>query len=60
MFVAFEYAMMMRSNFWSSSLLISSFRVFALDFNSVCFGLFGWCGACTNSLLVSVLLLLDM
>ena len=60
MFVAFEYAMMMRSSFWSSSLLISSFRVFAIDFSSVCLGLLGWCGAWTNSFLVSVLLLLDM
>ena len=60
MFVAFEYAMMMRSSFSSSSLFIPSFRVFAIAFISVCLGLVGWCGAWTKSLLVSVLLLLDM
>ena len=60
MFVAFEYAMMMRSSFWSSSLFIPSFSVFAISFSSVCLGLVGWCGVCTKSLLVSVLLLLDM
>lgn len=62
MLVAFEYAMMMRSRSWSFflSLLISSFSLSVIDLSSLWAGLFGWCGTCTNNLLDSVLLLLDM
>ena len=60
MFVAFEYAMMIRSIPSSLSLLMASFSVFASEVSSWWAGLFGWCGACTNSLLVLVLVFLEM
>ena len=60
MFVAFEQAIMIRSSPLSLSLLIASFSVFASEVSSWWAGLLGWCGACTNSLLVLVLVLFGM
>ena len=51
---------MIRSSSWSLSLLMASFSVFASEVSSLWAGLLGWCGTCTNSLLVSVLVLLEM
>ena len=44
----------------SLSLLIASFSVFASEVSSWWAELLGWCGACTNSLLVLVLVLFEM
>ena len=60
MFVAFEYVMMILSSSWFRSVLMASFSSFAIEVSSLWAGLFGWCGTCTNSLLVLVLLLLKM
>ena len=54
MVVAFEYAMMILSSSWFRSLLMASFNLFAIELSSLWAGLLGWCGACINSLLVSV------
>ena len=51
---------MIRSSSWSLSLLMASFSVFASEVSSLWAGLLGWCGTCTKSLLVSVLVLLEM
>ena len=60
MFVAFEYVMIILSSSWFCSLLMASFSLFAIKVKSLWEELLGWCGMCINSLLVSVLLLLEM